>query len=399
VTNLNDSGSGSFRAAAEAVGNRVVIFEISGYINLNSQIFITSPYITVAGQTAPSPGITLRNFGIEVMSHDVLIQHLRVRVGDEGPAFAANAGPDGILAYGNDAYNIVVDHCSISWVEGESSGTVSTPTPSNITYSRNIISESLNFSSKVPEESHGMVVYPGTTRFAAIQNLLAHNVGRNPEIHEGTETLFVNNIAYDCCHTDNIDYQPGLTLLFHGGRLANAPWRATIVGNSYIKGPTMPGGKAAIYTWAGDAGSQVYETDNRVDGVVPYANNMGFDPRVGSPPVSMSGITVQTSAEAEAFVLANAGARPVDRDAVDLRIVSEVRTRTGFHVSSQSQVGGWPTLAVNRRTLALPANPHSVRSSGYTVLEEWLHGYAAQVEGTVQANGAPPAPTNVRVLN
>src|SRR4051812_23190260 len=69
VTNLNDAGSGSLRAALEATGPRVVIFEISGYIDLAQMIRIKSPHITVAGQTAPSPGITLRKFGIEVQTH------------------------------------------------------------------------------------------------------------------------------------------------------------------------------------------------------------------------------------------------------------------------------------------------------------------------------------------
>jgi len=66
VTNLNDAGAGSLRAALEATGPRTVIFEVGGMIDLSDDIYITSPYLTVAGQTAPSPGITLRYAGLQI---------------------------------------------------------------------------------------------------------------------------------------------------------------------------------------------------------------------------------------------------------------------------------------------------------------------------------------------
>src|SRR3989344_3574158 len=84
VTNLNDTGPGSLRAAVEASGPRIVVFEVSGTITLSRDVSIANPYITIAGQTAPSPGITLKNFGISPSTHDILIQHIRVRVGDQG---------------------------------------------------------------------------------------------------------------------------------------------------------------------------------------------------------------------------------------------------------------------------------------------------------------------------
>jgi hypothetical protein len=158
----------------------------------------------------------------------------------------------------------------------------------------------------------------------------------------------------------------------------------------------------AVGTWAGAAGSQVYITDNVIDqtqaAVSAYFNQMSFDPRIGSPPVSLSGISVMAGSATKAFVLANAGARPADRDAVDTRIVNDVTNYTGTVISSQTQVGGWPSLAVNPRGLTTPANPHTVTASGYTNLEVWLHGYAAGVEGS--APGAVPArPTRLRIVS
>ena len=114
VTNLNDGGPGSLRAAKEASGPRIVIFEVSGTISLNSQITVTSPFLTVAGQTAPSPGITVRYAAIRVATHDVVVQHLRVRLGDTyqspGSSCAFYIWSDEVATD-----NVVLDHMSLSW--------------------------------------------------------------------------------------------------------------------------------------------------------------------------------------------------------------------------------------------------------------------------------------------
>lgn len=86
VTNLNRSGPGSLKAALEASGPRLVVFEVGGVINLErSNISIKNPNITIAGQTAPPPGITIIQGGISVQTHNVVIQHLAVRPGDGQP--------------------------------------------------------------------------------------------------------------------------------------------------------------------------------------------------------------------------------------------------------------------------------------------------------------------------
>ena len=111
VTNLNDRGPGSFREALEATVPRVVIFEISGTIALQSPIAVRAPYLTVAGQTAPSPGITVRNYEVEIYAHDVLLQHFRARTGAQPGGVAA----DNVPIYLSNPSNVVLDHMSISW--------------------------------------------------------------------------------------------------------------------------------------------------------------------------------------------------------------------------------------------------------------------------------------------
>ena len=121
VTNLNDRGSGSLRACAEASGPRTCVFSTGGTIVLDSPIIIRNPYITIAGQTAPGGGITLRNNDnpkapIEIWTHEVIIRYLRSR---PGPFPQGNENSRGITIANNDPavkpHNIIIDHCSFSW--------------------------------------------------------------------------------------------------------------------------------------------------------------------------------------------------------------------------------------------------------------------------------------------
>ena len=421
VTNLNDSGAGSLRDALERSGPRVVIFEISGTILLRSDIAITEPCVTVAGQTAPSPGITIRNGGLSVYTHDVLIQHLRIRPGDGIRATDCYAGQcgvripqtvshDGVLLYKvNSAAtvnNIVLDHLSISWAGGKNANNL--PYDAGITYWRCIISEALYRASNVivggnEPSSLGMLLGGHNRGISIIGNLFAHNSDRGPEIHENSVVHFVNNVVYDWGKDENP--YPWASFVYAGTSAGDSPIQANIVGNKYIAGPPPSPHTPliAIGTWSADTGSRVYLQDNAVDAarqaVTQYMNYMSFDPRVGSPAVAMTGITVRPSSEVESFVLANAGARPLDRDPVDRRIVSDVQNRAGSLISSQDQVGGWPSLAVTVRALSVPANPHAVRPSGYTVLEEWLHSHAAQLGGAGTSDLRPLAPTRLRVAD
>jgi hypothetical protein len=105
------------------------------------------------------------------------------------------------------------------------------------------------------------------------------------------------------------------------------------------------------------------------------------------------------TSEVVSSVLANAGARPLDRDSVDLRIVRDVRQGTGRAIGSQDEVGGFPTLAQNRRTLTVPANPNEViDSAGRTRIEAWLEGFARGLEAGAGSTVQPTAPANVRVI-
>lgn len=119
VTNTNDAGNGSLRAACEASGARIVVFKVSGLISLKSRINISNPFITIAGQTAPGDGICLRGGQLSVNTHDVIIRYIRSRAGDNSD-YDSGINPDNrdcfeIQNESSPPYNVIFDHCSATW--------------------------------------------------------------------------------------------------------------------------------------------------------------------------------------------------------------------------------------------------------------------------------------------
>ena len=398
VTNLNDSGPGSLRVAVEASGPRIVVFETSGTIALSSEIRITNPYLTIAGQTAPSPGITIKNYGLEIYTHDILIQHVRIRIGDQTPPADRLENLDAInTAYSAEAYNIVVDHVSLSWsIDGTFDIGGSTARERNITLSRSILSEHLrNAGHEKTGHSRALLVAEHTHKVSIIGNLLAHNVERNPLIGGNSKVVVANNLVYNWVGGK-------FNALLLADRYGNVPklgnfW-ISILKNAYLKGPNTTEPAVAITVRGPNEevgpGTKVYLDDNVAD-VKVYQNDASFEVQVSTPPISISGFTPLPSSQVYDHVLTNAGARPADRDAVDKRVVQEVKDRKGKIIDSQSEVGGWPTLAVNQRIFNIPSNPNGDSDNdGYTNIEEVLHQMAAEVEKGVIATPQPTLSVN-----
>jgi hypothetical protein len=402
VTNLNASGAGSLRACVEASGPRVCVFEVSGAIQTTSDIVIKNPKITIAGQTAPSPGIMIRGAALHIATSDVLVQHIRVRAGDAsaGPEFSNRDALK--ISWSDPIGNIVVDHCSFSWATDENVSLWSSF--NNVTLSNNIISEGLFWQ---PEQNHrsgyGLILGPRDARVTVIGNLLAHNRERNP-LTRSKQFVFVNNVVYNNRST-------AVDLQSENGIVTNN----TIIGNVFLRGPdTMDDFKSinvrSDESFGLPSASKVYVLDNAsadraADNDWTVVGNR--DGAVAStlkaqlPPTWPAGLTrLPTDGNVVLDnVLKSAGARPADRDSVDTRVVKSVRDRTGSVITCvaadgtsycSKNAGGWPTLAKNTRALTLPANHNEVTPSGYTRLELWLHDMAAQVEG--RSSKPPKAP-------
>ena len=404
VTNLNASGAGSLKDCVSASGPRVCVFEVSGTIKLTSDLHIWNPNITIAGQTAPSPGIMLRGAALNINASDVLVQHIRIRVGDdaEGPS---PSNRDALKIESKTGIkNIVVDHCSLSWAVDET--LTLWDKWDNVTLTNNIISEGLRQSIKTSglPAGYGLLVGPTDGRVSITGNLLAHILERNP-LSRGKQMVFVNNVVYNRANMD-VDLQS------EDGRVTSN----SVVGNVFIRGAdfTRENNKPILLRTDSSlgvpSGSKVYLADNAaVEGsssdewaVVSTNTSESLNSyKAASPPTWPSGLTALPTQNNTVLnkVLKFAGARPADRDAVDERVVESVRDRTGRIINCVSpngterctrNGGGWPSLATNRRALTIPNDPHAVTSSGYTKLEDWLHQKAAEVEGRNAALPLPP---------
>lgn len=422
VTKLADDGtSGTLRTAMEASGNRVVIFEISGEIVLQgSDIVVTSPCMTVAGQTAPSPGITVRHWGIQLNAHDILLQHFRIRRGQSSGDITCG---NNLEIWGNNAYNIVVDHMSTSWGQDEGIVVLNTSRDSNTVIWRSIMSEGLYFTYGTgPNEQypgspacggggasggHGLLVYVETKGVTVAQSVFAKNHERNPNVQGGTSLVFLNNLIYGWRGLEGV-----LFVNFDGGGGFGNIWKASVVGNRFIASAATPQnddlspGSAYRFVYSANGGSpsgnEIYRSDNTIanpnGSISDEGNFLSYNPNVGSPPTLAplpSGYSALASTAVEANANANAGARPVDRDSVDTRIFSEITARASSvaFIEFPADVGGWPTLAANTRPLTPPSNPNGDDDAdGYTNLEEWLQSYSALVESP---DAAPPGPADV----
>lgn len=373
VKTLADSGEGSLRSALEDKDPRIIVFEVGGIIPLAKNIYISRPFVTLAGQTSPSPGILIKGAGIIVETHDVLIQHIRIRCGDS--PFGSTPSSRDALKILNSSYNVVIQNLSTSWATDENMSIWSSlklPGAKNITISKSIISEGLNKSIH-PEGQHskGLLIGNNIKNISLIGNVFAHNLARNPLVYGNTSLVAANNLFYNSGSSSYFHISDG----WHQGAST-----AAIVGNIFIDGPNTPAGASAIKIGKDAPGSKVFLSDNHYPGIL-FTNMSGVDALVPSPPIWTRPLDIIDSSHAEAHILLRAGARPADRDSVDKRIVDDVIKRSGRIIDSQNQVGGWPVLKSTFREFIVPSNPGGDDDGdGYTNIEELLQQMARELE-------------------
>jgi hypothetical protein len=371
VTTLDAKGPGSLREAIEATGPRIVVFEVAGIIDLGKgSMSIREPFITIAGQTAPSPGITIIGGSLYIKTHDVLIQHIRVRPGDCGGAKKSGWEPDGIST--DAAHHVVIDHCSVSWSVDENL-TASGPrydgpdaTTHDATFSNCIVAEGLRDSThKKGPHSMGSLIHDFCQNISIVGNLYAHNNARNPYFKACTTGVVVNNVIQNPgSNAIQVGYPDSE---WTGRDVKPSKCKICVVGNVYFPGPDTRKGLAMVANKG-----EVYMEDNLATGIdgaeVPLTS--GDVTILTEKPVWPEGLKALPASEALASVVAHAGARPRDRDAVDKRIIQQLLDRQGRIIDSQDQVGGYPACEPVRRTLNVPT----------TGIDEWLAKMAAEVQ-------------------
>ena len=364
VTTLEDYDKGekpiegSFRRAVEKKGARTIVFAVAGNITLKRKLDITKDSITIAGQTAPAPGVCIGGHQVRIKANQVILRYLRFRLGDtnqeESDALSSNASTE--KGQFND---IIIDHCSVSWSTDECASFYGNE---RITFQWNIVSESLRKSIHAKGE-HGYGGIWGGKGASYHHNLLAHHDSRNPRFdHPGVTDIsgvidFRNNVIYNWgnnssyggqCRTINIVnnyYKPGPATTKSKRNRIFAP-EAGIndthygYGEYYVTGNVIVGDKTATKNnWAG--GVQQIKKD--IDPLV-----FSYDTIRMKEPFPFANLPYSDAETAYEQVLANVGAS-LWRDEVDSRIVEEVRKGKATYgekglIDSQEQVGGFPEL-------------------------------------------------------
>jgi pectate lyase len=407
VTNLNDAGPGSLRdGIRSAAGPRTIVFEVSGTIELKSRLVVDKSSLTLAGQTAPGDGITLKDYSFQIKgATDVIVRYLRFRLGDQNKAPGAKGGDDTLNS--EDIDRVILDHCSLSWAID---GTHDLRRGGNFTLQWCILSEALNQSLHNKGEHAMCASYRDLSGNISLHhNLFATCRDRHPTLGSAKEPPrylidFRNNVIYNwsaggtanfCDHFINC-----VNNVFRPGPMSN-PARLPIamkgslpdLAKGYMSGNVFEGrddltrdNYAALdfKRWLNPSTNYKYRgsvTDWKSD---------------GPPDLGSATPQTQPAAEAAVLVLSRAGAS-LRRDAVDQRVTDDVRHGRGRLIDSQVQVGGWPMLrsapaptdqdrdgmpdAWEKAHGLNPADPSDRNGDrdgdGYTNLEEYLNSLCA----------------------
>lgn len=343
VTHLGDDGPGSLRAAVQAHGPRTIVFDVSGYIDLVRDLDINRGFITIAGQTAPGDGITLRGHSLNIKADHVVVRYIRVR-----PGAAANIETDAISIF--RGRNVIVDHCSASWATDETlsispSRKSSMRSLDNITVQWSIIAESLNDSVHAKgKHGYGSLVRGSDgARYTMLHNVWAHHQARMPRPGNYLP-LDVDPIGPLIDFRNNVFYNWGGNYSGYNADTESTA-RYSFVGNHYIAGPDS---RRNIAFDESNTNARLYFSNNWMNG--DPVNDV--DAVLNLPPEYIlegadfdHGYRVAPAGlDAIERVLDGAGAS-LARDPIDRRIMADVRAGTGRIIDAISDTPGWPELS------------------------------------------------------
>jgi pectate lyase len=410
ITTTAEDGDGSLRACIDAKGPRTCVFRVSGTISLaEKSLVVRNPYLTIAGETAPGDGMAIRNGplqtrpSLEILTHDVIVRHIRLRPGPHD-VYSCCSGALGL--YGKDAKDIIIDHVSASWGSDE---TIDSENATFVTFQWGFITEPLlNGGPGKQNRARNMLLTKGGN-ISVHHNLFALGKFRNPQFQtnrRGSVISVVNNVIYSPVWDYVISFSDRWV-----------PVQANVAGNYKIAGKKEKDDRLVHLFAEGGKGFSIFLADNIDETYRPdawAAEDQAIDEEmrgfVVSEPFEAAGIRTTSALRAYDDVLVGAGATRPKRDAVDLRMVDDVRTRSGRLLKTDPKsVGGWPLLASSppptdedhdgmadawERSVGLSADDPNdgigdLDGDGWTNFEEYLHELAGDGLGmrAVDAGG------------
>ena len=354
VTNLNDRGPGSFREACEMGGARIIVFNVSGIIRLETPIVVRAPYVTIAGQTAPGEGVCIAGESFQVDTHDVIIRHMRFRRGETKVTHREDSFG------GNPVGNIMIDHCSCTWgldenisfyrhmydpSEGYYQARQEKYPTVNVTIQNTISAKALD------TYNHSFGSTLGGENASFMRNLWASNVGRNPSVGWNGVFNFVNNVLFNWRGrtVDGGDYSAMFNMINNYYKPGPATPKNSPVSHRILK-PEAGRSKHPYKQYA-----RVYANGNVVEGnaevtadnwnggiqIEGKSNTEGYTSKMRSnTPFQMPYLRIMSAEAAYNFVLENVGANIPCRDKVDQIIIDEVRTGEIYYAKDAHKYRG-----------------------------------------------------------
>ncbi len=351
VTTLATDGPGSLKAALDTPGARIVVFEVGGVIDMAGKSWkLREGKLTIAGQTAPDPGITLVKGELEVFAKDVIIQHLSIRPGAYGRGKRSGNDHDG-LSTSDGAARVIVDHCTFSWATDENLSASgkrfegATPddwrehTSHALTFSHNLIYEGLGEAVHIKgEHSKGSLIHDNVTQILLLGNVYASNRERNALFKGGVWGAMVNNLIYN----------PGWRAVHYN--LIAHEWvgrpyqvgKITLAGNVLRAGPgtalNLP-----LFTLGGVGDVQLYEQDNlavdRQGQPLPMTGRYTTSAEIipVRQPYLPAGLNWLPPRELEKLLPLYVGSRPWARDPLDFKQLSDIAEDRGMLIDDETQ--------------------------------------------------------------
>jgi len=370
TTTADTKREGSLRWALEQSGPRIVEFQVGGVFELDFNLRVTEPFLTLDGSAAPDGGVTLKDGALNIFgTHDVIVRHIRVRPGDEASLgkgrWRGHPRPvkasDAITV--KDCADVIVDHVSASWSTDE---TISVTRSRRVTVQQCFITEplanpALHLENGV-EISHAYGALVEGDEVSYLKNYFAYFKIRGPQLAAPSEggrvrTAAVNNLVafYENSGTRvkashlSADFLVCSNLYRHPLK-PQAPDIHVILEKIKSKGLTRPPpettiGHTRIYL-SGNLGPQRPQgtldewAGVRVDFDAAVAGKL----RLATPPFAVQPLTVLAVEAVEDYVLQNAGATLPKRDPIDERLVRQYRAGAGKIIQSQDEVGGYAVL-------------------------------------------------------